>query len=44
MSDENSFEKPTVIEPKDANLGQVSSPFNYAFVPYSITILRLNAK
>jgi alpha-N-arabinofuranosidase len=43
-SDENSFENPTRVAPKDADLGQVSSPFNYTFVPYSITILHLKAK
>jgi alpha-N-arabinofuranosidase len=43
-SDENSFENPTRVVPKDAELGQVSSPFHYAFVPYSITILHLRAK
>ena len=43
-SDENSFDNPTRVAPKDTDLGQVSSPFSYTFMPYSITILHLKAK
>ena len=43
-SDENSFDNPTRVAPKDADLGQVGSPFNYTFAPYSMTILHLKAK
>jgi len=39
--DENSFEKPANVVPKDSDLGKVGSPFNYTFAPYSITVVRL---
>jgi alpha-L-arabinofuranosidase len=42
--DENSFDNPTWVAPKDVGLGQVRSPFNYTFVPYSISILHLKGK
>jgi alpha-N-arabinofuranosidase len=42
--DENSFDNPIRVAPKDTDLGQVSSPFHYTFAPYSITILHLRTK
>jgi alpha-N-arabinofuranosidase len=42
--DENSFDNPSRVAPKDADLGRVSTPFNYTFAPYSITVLHLKAK
>jgi alpha-L-arabinofuranosidase len=40
-TDENSFDHPTQISPKDFDLGQVTSPISYTFAPYSITVLHL---
>jgi alpha-N-arabinofuranosidase len=42
-NDENSFDHPTQVAPKDIALGAVTSPFHYAFAPYSITVLHLKA-
>jgi alpha-L-arabinofuranosidase len=40
-ADENTFVNPQNVVPKDSELGKVSSPFDYRFVPYSVTILHL---
>jgi alpha-L-arabinofuranosidase len=42
--DENSFDNPTLVAPKDTDLGRVNFPFNYTLAPYSITVLRFKEK
>ena len=42
-NDENSFDHPTQVAPKDIALEAVTSPFHYAFAPYSVTVLHLKA-
>ncbi len=43
-SDENSFEKPTKIEPVTTPLSGIASEFRYKFKPCSVTVLRINAE
>jgi alpha-N-arabinofuranosidase len=40
-SDGNNFENPKNVVPRDFDLGNVISPFNYSFMPYSVTVLCL---
>jgi alpha-N-arabinofuranosidase len=40
-TDENSFDHPTQVSPKNFDLGQVTSPISYTFEPYSITVIHL---
>jgi alpha-L-arabinofuranosidase len=42
--DENSFDNPTLVAPKDTDLGRVTFPFNYTLAPYSITVLHFKEK
>jgi alpha-L-arabinofuranosidase len=42
--DENSFDHPTQVAPKDTDLGLVNLPFDYTLAPYSITILHFKGK
>lgn len=44
LSDENSFESPKKIFPKEELVQNVSSSFNYSFRPFSLTVLRLPIK
>jgi alpha-L-arabinofuranosidase len=43
LTDQNSFEDPAKVSPKSSSLENVSPQFNYAFQPYSLTVLRIHA-
>ncbi|HVT79157.1 MAG TPA: alpha-L-arabinofuranosidase C-terminal domain-containing protein [Phycisphaerae bacterium] len=42
--DNNSLEAPTRIVPVDKEINNASAKFDYAFPPYSLTVIRLKAK
>ncbi|EKU89619.1 hypothetical protein HMPREF9447_03057 [Bacteroides oleiciplenus YIT 12058] len=43
-NEENSFEEPRKIYPKEVEYNQFSETFSYEFAPYSYTILRIRVK
>jgi len=44
LTDQNTFEEPTKVSPRNVPLESIGPQFNYSFEPYSLTVLRIQAK
>lgn len=44
LNDQNSFDEPKKVSPKTAPLLNIGTQFNYAFQPYSLSVVRIQAR